>query len=104
MASWNPLASLDDLAQGHFGDALLNAGTIGLYGTGKQLYEQGKDAVNGAYDKKAQGYEAVQAEIERLKGERMQQRNYAYNLADSKYEPTRKAIQALYGDPSGWSL
>ncbi len=62
------------------------------------------DAVNDAYAKKAEGYDAIRAETERLKGVRQGQKDFAYNLADSKYQPTRDAIAAVYGDPRSWKL
>lgn len=57
-----------------------------------------------AKDEQRHGYDAVQSAAERMKQERMAQKNFAYNLAESKYAPEHAAINALYGDPSTWSL
>ncbi len=73
-------------------------------GFGGPTWEGTKDVLNKPYQDKAKGYDAIRAETDRLKKERMGQKDFAYNLADSKYEPTRKAIQALYGDPASWKL
>jgi hypothetical protein len=85
---WAPLATAADrvggYVKGKIGDAV--------------------DSYNGVYDKKAEGYDAVIGELGRLKKERQGQKDYAYNLADSKYAPTRAAIAKVYGDPSGWKL
>lgn len=82
-----------------------------IYRGGKYVVDKVKngigdvvDTVNDAYAKKAEGYDAIRAETERLKKERMGQKDFAYNLADSKYQPTREAIAAVYGDPKSWKL
>jgi hypothetical protein len=63
-----------------------------------------KDAFNKPYEDKAKGYDAIRAETDRLKKERMAQKDFAYNLADSKYQPSRDALAAVYGDPKSWRL
>lgn len=87
---------------------------VGGYGGGSQGENVGnkikgyagdvKDAFDAPYEMKAKGYDAIRAETDRLKQERMGQKKYAYDLADSKYAPTRAAIAKVYGDPSGWKL
>jgi len=66
--------------------------------------KKAKGAVDDVYGEKAKGYDAIRAEVERLKQERKGQKDFAYNLANSKYQPTRDAIAAVYGDPKGWKL
>jgi len=68
------------------------------------IYHAVKPKVDAAYGQKAAGYDAIRAEVERLKQERKGQKDFAYNLANSKYQPTRDAIAAVYGDPKGWKL
>ena len=61
-------------------------------------------ALDAPYNKKEEGYDAIRAETERLKGVRQGQKDFAYNLADSKYDPARRALDAVYGDPRSWKL
>jgi len=99
-----------------------------VIGSAKKLWETGKDIKNGdwkeagkdflsqdpiigegfgyqdAKDEQRAGYDAVQAATERMKQERLAQKAFAYNLAEEKFAPTHAAINALYGDPSTWSL
>lgn len=75
-----------------------------LGGRLESMWNGARDAFNAPYEQKARGYDAIRGEVDRLKGERKAQKDYAYQLADSKFEPTRKAISAIYGDPSGWKL
>ena len=95
----------------------------------KNLYEAGKDVKNGdwksagkdalsaisptaaeaigyqdAADEKRSAYDHVQQNIDRIKQERQGMRDFAFNKADAMYDPTKKAIAALYGDPATWKL
>ncbi len=91
---------------------LYNAGKDALGGNWK---DAGSEAINGlsptiaeargfqqGYDDKKNGYESVQASVDRLKKERMKQKDDAFALGMKQYEPTQRAITALYGDPSTW--
>lgn len=57
-----------------------------------------------AYAQKAAGYDAIRAETNRLQGERRADKDRAYQLQMQAYEPSRKALAAVYGDPSTWKL
>src|SRR6266513_1302432 len=56
------------------------------------------------YDDKKAGYQAVQDATDRIKKERLAEKNFAFNKADAEFDPTKKALAALYGDPSQWKL
>ncbi len=99
-----------------------------VVGSAKKLYETGKDIANGdwseagkdfisqdpivgevigtqdAYDEKAKGYDAVQAAAQRMKAERMAQKEAAMAKVEAALDPTKKAMAAVYGDPSTWRL
>jgi hypothetical protein len=121
----------DDVAHRRWKSALGNgvdavSPTSGWYNVGQQHIEGGQDWGNGIvpdaahgvkvggqwvhdkidapYEEKKKGYDAIRDEIAGLKRERQGQKDFAYNLADSKYEPARQAIKALYGDPASWKL
>jgi len=100
-----------DAITGDWKGAGANLLTGGLYGT----VDQGvkgvkavggaiKDAVNAPYDEKRAGYDKIMSDVDRLKGERQGQRDFAYNLASSKLAPTQDAIDALFGPPKSWKL
>ncbi len=57
-----------------------------------------------AYAKKAEGYDAIRAETNRLQEGRRGDMDRAYALQMKAHEPSRKALAALYGDPSTWKL
>lgn len=61
-------------------------------------------AYQSGQDEKKQGFSAVQAMAEKMKQERMARADATFAKADAMYDPTKKAMAALYGDPSTWSL
>lgn len=97
-----------DIYNGDWKKAGVNLATGGLSDTGAAFKggfdEKYQKYFKKPYEDKEAGVQAIQDEVARLKQERMAQKDYAYNLADSKYEPTRKAIHAVYGDPESWKL
>ncbi len=79
--------------------------------TGEDLYKMGRAgaraigrAVNAPYDEKRKGYDAVMGMVDADKAERYGQKQKSYDLQMQAYDPTRKAIAALYGDPANWKL
>ncbi len=61
-------------------------------------------AINKPYDEKRKGYDAVMGMVDADKAERYGQKQKSYDLQMQAYDPTRKAIAALYGDPANWKL
>lgn len=96
-ASWETVGDFTPLAPAI-------AGGQDLWKGAKWLGGKVKDAYTAPYEQKAAGYDAIRAEVDRLKGVRQGQKDFAYNLADSKFAPARKALDAVYGDPSTWKL
>lgn len=61
-------------------------------------------SVSGAYDQKKQGFKAVQDKAAEMEQQRLQRLQDVYGQADAKYDNSRAAMKALYGDPSTWKL
>lgn len=97
MAWYDYVPGVSEFSQGNIGQGLLDVGTLGLY-------DDAKGDVKGAYDKKAQGYDAVIAQAAANKADRIKRQQDTYDLADSKLAPSRAALAAVYGDPSTWKL
>lgn len=68
------------------------------------LYNSAKNAYNAPYEQKAQGLDAVRAEAERIKQERIARQKNVYGQANAQYDDSRRAMKALYGDPTSWRL
>lgn len=63
-----------------------------------------KNAVNRPYEEKARGLEHMQGLLGNLKKERQDRIESVYGRANSQFDDTRKAMAAMYGDPSQWRL
>lgn len=92
-----------------YGTVERNNGLRGSYDsaadlTGLPTSDQIVHAVNKPYEDKRAGYDAIQAKVLELQAKREQQKKYAYDLANQAFEPSRKAMAAVYGDPSTWKL
>jgi hypothetical protein len=59
---------------------------------------------NNPYMKAQMGMDDIIGRLQGLKGDRLKRKDDTYALADSKFDDTRKAISALYGDPKSWKL
>lgn len=70
----------------------------------ENIYGAYRKANAEPFDEKREGYDAVIAETQRLKAERMARKDKTYNMAEEKYRPAREAIDAVYGDPKNWKL
>lgn len=78
------------------------AGKIG--GAASDAFHSVKDAYNKPFEEKAAGYDAIAARAEQIKQERIARQQATLQQTMAAYEPARKAISAVYGDPSTWKL
>jgi hypothetical protein len=96
-----------DFGTGDWKGGLANLGTGGLYGTydqGKSGLNDLKNAYNAPFNEKRQGYDAVSAMAGDVKNQRIARQQATLGAVESKLDPQRRAIQAMYGDPSSWKL
>lgn len=95
---YNPFSEIyNDFSNGNYGTGLLDIGTGGIYSAAKDAYE-------APFNEKRAGFDAVSAQAEQVKQERIARQQATLQAALAKMDPTKKAISALYGDPSTWSL
>ena len=105
-----------DVTNGDWGEAAANLGTGGLYGTANQVVEgaTGKgipahlgdawDAYKAPFDEKRQAYDQVSQMAGDIKQQRIARQQDTLKQVLAARDPERKAINALYGDPSTWKL
>lgn len=79
-------------------------------GAGKEFARSADPIINDALgyqdgqDEKRHGYDVVQDEAERLKAEAIARKDKMYAMGEEKFEPTKAAMSAIYGDPKTWKL
>jgi len=95
---WNPFSEIyNDFSNGNIGTGILDLGTGGIYSAAK-------DAYSAPFDEKRKGFDAVSAAAEQVKQQRIARQQETLQKSLAALDPTRKAIAAVYGDPSTWSL
>jgi hypothetical protein len=93
-------------------------GTGGLYDTGLQAGYAGnaiengvknignsiKNAYDAPFEQKKAGYQAVQDQAAAYEQQRRNQQQVTLAQTLAQYDPAKKAMAAVYGDPSTWRI
>ena len=96
--SWNPFSEIyNDVSNGNIGTGVLDLATLGAY-------SPIKDAYNAPFDAQKKGFDDVANHAEAIKQQRIQRQQDTLKQSLAALDPTRKAIAAVYGDPSTWTL